>query len=167
MNTFAPLFQKILDSSIWSEPYHVRILWTAMLALKDSDHVVRYSPYQLHRRANITQKEVMDALKILSSPDTIRSDPQPYQGRRIEKVEDGWLVINGDKYEQEMRDVSRKFYKARKEREYRNKRKGSLLPGESQAVNAARNGASPEEQGEIARRHLPERFQEPSTPYQP
>lgn len=142
MNTFAPLFRSILESSIWSEPYHVRILWTAMLALKDSDHVVRYNPYQLHRHANISQKEVADALKILESPDKAREDYQPHQGRRIQKVEDGWLVLNGAVYEEEMRKISRRFYKARKEREYRNKKKDKPLPGEERYVKALENGAS-------------------------
>lgn len=119
MNTFTPVFQKILESSIWDEAYHIRILWTAMLALKDSDHIVRFNAYQLHKRANITQEEVADAIKKLSSPDTRRIDPQLYEGRRIQKVDDGWLILNGEKYEQEMRDVSRKFYKARWERNKR------------------------------------------------
>ncbi len=90
-----------------------------MLALKDSDHVVRCSMYQLHRRANISQEEVKDAIGVLSSPDTKRLDPQPHGGRRIEKTDDGWLILNGALYEQEMRDVSRKFYKARWERNKR------------------------------------------------
>ena len=118
MNTFAPLFSGLVESSIWEEPYHVRILFVSMLAIKDMDHVVRRNEYQLMKRANISAEEVKEALKILESPDT-RRPGQLHDGRRIQKVEDGWIVLNGQFYEEQMRTISRRFYKARKQREYR------------------------------------------------
>lgn len=69
-----------------------------MLALKDSDHIVRLTAYQLSERAKKTELEVLEALKILSSPDTIRREKQDFDGRRIKAVEQGWLVLNGEKY---------------------------------------------------------------------
>jgi len=121
-NSFAPIFTKILDSSLWEEPYTVRLLFVAMLALKDADHVVRYNDYQLHRRANLKLAEVGEALKILASPDQRRGQ-QEHEGRRIRKVADGWLVLNGQEYEEQMRAISRRVYQARKQREYREGKK--------------------------------------------
>jgi hypothetical protein len=118
-NSFAPIFTSMLDSSIWQEPYTVRLLWTAMLALKDSDHIVRLNAFQLSRRANLTEQEVIDGLKILESPDTKRLEPQPFDGRRIERVPDGWLILNGQRFEDMMRTISRRAYNARKQRQYR------------------------------------------------
>lgn len=144
-NSFAPIFTSMLDSSIWGEPYHVRILWTAMLALQDSDHVVRFNAYQLSRRANITEKEALDGLKVLSSPDQRRQEKQPFDGRRIEKRDDGWFILNGQRFEEQMRLVSRRAYNARKQREYRNNKRAfqdNALPGERAAVMAENNGAT-------------------------
>ena len=143
MNTFAPLFSGIVESSVWREPYHVRVLWVTMLAIKDFDHIVRKNPFQLADRAKITEGECDEALKILAGPDTRRKG-QPFDGRRIEAVEDGWLILNGQHYEDQMRKISRRFYKARKQREYRRKEaeaKGcGPLPGETNAVRQQADG---------------------------
>lgn len=157
-NSFAPIFTSMLDSSVWMEPYPVRVLWTAMLALKEADHVVRYTAFQLAKRANMTEREVLDCLKILSEPDTRRIEPQPFDGRRIEKVEGGWLVLNGQKYEDEMRLLSRRAYNARKQREYRQVKKNSAtqpLNGEAEFNAAVERGATQEELDSIVSRHLP------------
>lgn len=149
-NSFAPIFTSMLDSSVWMEPYTVRVLWTALLALKESDHIVRFTAFQLARRANMTEQEVIDALKILESPDTRRLEPQPFDGRRIEKVDGGWMILNGQKYEDQMRLISRRAYNARKQREYRRAKNQSSGPitGETAAVRMESTGAS---QGEIDR----------------
>ena len=102
MNTWAPLFNKIVDSSIWDEQLHVRVMFVTLLALKDADHVVwGYDEYRLKKRANMSLEQVQDSLKVLSSPDRLRPN-QPHEGRRIEKVhsedgmQSGWLVLNGE-----------------------------------------------------------------------
>lgn len=116
---------QIVDSSLWDEPYHIRILFTTMLAKKDSDHVVRATAYNLHRWANITQEETSEGLKVLSSPDRRRLDPQEHEGRRIQQVADGWLVLNGAKYEEMMRKISEQARKARWARENRAREKAA------------------------------------------
>jgi hypothetical protein len=110
---------RIVDSSLWQEEYYVRILFTTMLAKKDSDHVVRATAFNLHRWANITQEEVVEGLRILSSPDKRRLDPQENEGKRIAMVEDGWLVINGAKYEEMMSKIAEQARKAKWARENR------------------------------------------------
>lgn len=87
-----------MDSSIWDEPDNVFRTFIAMMALKDADHIVRLTPYQLSRRIRRSEKEVMEALIILSNPDTRREEKQEFEGRRIEAVDEGWLVLNGPKY---------------------------------------------------------------------
>lgn len=97
------MFSKIVTSSIWSEPDHVRIVFVTMLALKKHDHRVYATAYQLSLYARKTEHEVLDALRVLSSPDTKRIEPQEFEGRRIEKQEDGsWLVLNGRLYQELM-----------------------------------------------------------------
>ena len=139
MNHWTPLFSKIVDSSIWTEPDHVCKVFITMLALKDSDQVVRYNAFGLAQRSHKTESEVLDALKILSSPDKKRIEPQPFEGRRIEKVQDGWKILNGIAYEEMMRKLNRREYQRVKQSEYRQKQHAPLA-GEVLAVKALEQG---------------------------
>lgn len=130
---FTPLFERILDSSINEEPTYVRWLFLALLVLQDGDHVVRgYNAYKLHRRANLTIEEVEKGIKILKSPDKRYGD-QPHEGRRILEVEDGWKLVNGALYQEEMRKIYRRNYKARKQRQYRGEPKKLTMEKKSRA----------------------------------
>jgi hypothetical protein len=98
VNTWAPIFSRIVDSSLWLEPDYVVKVFLTMMAKKDSDMVVRGSAFNISQWAKKSEQETLDALKILSSPDTKRIEKQLYEGRRIERVEDGWLILNGKLY---------------------------------------------------------------------
>jgi hypothetical protein len=144
MNTWTPVFSKIVDSSIWVEPDFVCKVFITMLALKDADQVVRFNAFGLARRCwpndiDGGEKRVLEALKVLSSPDKRRLEKQPHDGRRIEKVEYGWRILNGQVYEDMMRKINRKAYKAAKQAEYRLK-KSTPLAGEALAVAAEARG---------------------------
>lgn len=60
---------------------------------------------------------------------------QPNDGRRIERVdstpdrEGGWLILNGEKYQEAMRALNRRMYQAAKQREYRARNKNKLFVG--------------------------------------
>ncbi len=145
MLNWAPLWSGIVDSSLWDEPDHVRIVFVTMLALKDSGHVYSGSAYKLAQRAKKTEVEVLDALRILSSPDTRRLEKQEFDGRRIQAVEDGWLILNGEKYQEEMqaeikRARDRKSQQAARERRKLMGLKSGGGATENAAVEAERNG---------------------------
>lgn len=108
VTTFSPLFGTIVLSSLWTEPDHVVKVFITMLACKDGDHVVRMSAYNIAQAAHKTEAEVLDALKILSEPDRKRIEPQEHEGRRIQKVDGGWLILNGQKYQEIMQAVFRR-----------------------------------------------------------
>ncbi len=150
MNTWTPLFSKIVDSSIWAEPDFVVKVFLTMLALKDADQVVRYNAFAIARKCWPSdgggEAKVLDALKVLSSRDKRRIEKQPFDGRRIERVEDGWLLLNGQFYEDMMRGLNRRAYKAAKQREYREREKAKTRiraendGRESRYVKADANG---------------------------
>lgn len=98
MNSWAPIFSKIVDSSLWREDDLVVKVFLTMLAKKDADDVVRGSAFMIGEWAKKTEEEALQALKVLSSPDTKRIEPQPFEGRRIGKVDDGWLILNARYY---------------------------------------------------------------------
>jgi plasmid stabilization system protein ParE len=130
------LWSSIVDSSLWTEPDHVLKIFLTMLALKDADHVYRGTAFNLARRANKTEAEVLDALKVLASPDKTRVEAQPFEGRRIQMCEDGWKILNGEKYRQQVQDEMRKARWRRAQQKRRDKAKGHShgMPGERSAL---------------------------------
>lgn len=143
MTTYTPLFSKIVDSSLWMEPPHVVKLFLTMLALKDADHVVRFNAYGLCRRSNLSETEVAEGLEILANPDRRRMEPQANDGRRIERVAEGYRILSGEFYQTLMRKVNRDAYKARKQREYRarersllDSRRGDVDPGKENCMES-------------------------------
>jgi hypothetical protein len=160
MDFYTPLFSKIVDSSIWDESDCVVKVYLTMLAKKDRDQVVRGNAYNIAAWSRKTEAEVIEALKVLGSPDTRRLEPQPHEGRRIERVEDGWLILNGRHYQDQMQVVNRRAYKAGKEKERRDRRKVSGKSvsdyGEAAHVRLEENGASQAQLDAHAEEHLPE-----------
>jgi hypothetical protein len=123
MNTWAPLWSGIVDSSIWLEDDVTVKVFLTMMAKKDSDHVVRANAFMIGQWAKKTEAEVLAALKVLSSPDTKRLEPQPFEGRRIQKVEDGWLILNGEFYRQMVAKEMEKARWRRASTSYRERKK--------------------------------------------
>lgn len=92
------LFSKIVDSSIWLEPTPTRIVWLMFIAVMNEDGFVQFaSVANVAHRARITDEEAEQAIKILESPDPNSADDEN-DGRRIEKVPGGWMILNAGKY---------------------------------------------------------------------
>lgn len=92
------LFTKILDSTIWLAPDTQRLVWITLIAAMDEDSIARFAaPENLAIRARVSVKACKAALKAFESPDP-HGLHQENEGRRIERIPDGWLVLNGQKY---------------------------------------------------------------------
>lgn len=92
------LFTKILDSSIWLESTPTRLIWITFLATMDQDGFCQYaSVANLAHRARVDLEDTRKAVEILEGPDKDSSD-DTNEGRRIERVLGGWLVLNAQKY---------------------------------------------------------------------
>lgn len=92
------IFTKILDSSIWLESDTTRIVWFTFLASMDEDGVALFASIpNLAHRARVSLQAAEEAIKILESPDKHSSDPDN-EGRRIERIPGGWVVLNAEKY---------------------------------------------------------------------
>ncbi len=108
MNTWSPIWSPIVDSSLWEENGNVVKVFMTMLATKDSDHICRLDAYRIAKKCSLDELAVLDILKLLASPDQRRKTPQEFEGRRIRAVEDGWFVLNGEKYRKMVQDEMRK-----------------------------------------------------------
>lgn len=93
---YTKLHSTILDSSVWLEPAHVRLVWITMLAMADQHGVVHASVGGLAHRARVTKEEAADAIARFLGPDPDSRDRTT--GERIEEVPGGWLVLNHANY---------------------------------------------------------------------
>lgn len=125
MKSWTPLWSTIVTSTLWSESKDVRILFVTLLALKDADGVVMGTTVGLARLANLQYEECAKALKVLEGPDKRSDTLQEFDGRRIEKVEGGWRILNHAKYREMIQTIKRREYQRQKQAEYREKRKRS------------------------------------------
>lgn len=92
------IFTKILDSSIWLEPASTRLVWLTLIAAMDEDGFCQFASVgNLAHRARVLEDEAQTAVASLEGPDPNSSDPEN-EGRRIERVPGGWMVLNAPKY---------------------------------------------------------------------
>jgi hypothetical protein len=120
------LFSSILTSSIWSEDDKTRILWVTILACTDKDGFCQAAVPGLAAMARLTVEDTAVALAKLEGPDPY-SRTQDHEGRRIEKVDGGWVVLNHGKYRDRDRIERRREYRAEYMREKRRKDAGSVV----------------------------------------
>lgn len=122
MKTWTPLWNTLVDSTVWDLPLHAFKIFMGMLSIKDHNHVVSLDGWKLARRLHMDVEVVLDALKILSAPDPSHPE-QEFEGRRIKPVEDGWLVLNGSKYQEMMRLEMKRARNRRGQAAYRERKK--------------------------------------------
>jgi|HubBroStandDraft_6_1064221.scaffolds.fasta_scaffold148059_2 hypothetical protein len=133
MSGYTKLFSSILDSTVWSLSKEARLLWITMLVKKNRAQVVEAAIPGLANAARLTVPETESALKELLAPDSY-SRTKEHDGRRIEEVPGGWLVLNGAKYRDMMSKEERKEYQRlwaqeKRDREKANPKKKFKKPG--------------------------------------
>ena len=104
---WTPIYDQLLESSIWGEPFKVRVMWITILLLAarpGRKGVVDVPLDTLAATAKMSVKDAREAITILSSPDP-ESRSVESEGRRIELLDShrtwGWRIINWDKYEKD------------------------------------------------------------------
>lgn len=137
---YTKLFSSIVASTIWREDDKTRLVWITMLALKNERHEVEASLPGLADLARVSLVECEKAVKKLESADKY-SRNQGHQGRRIEKCEGGWRILNGEYYRQHLSQEDRREYQREYQKAYRKtKKKGILEAGKAGAQAAIKAG---------------------------
>ena len=157
MAGYTKLFGSILDSTIWRESDKIRILWITMLAMAGRDGVVESSTPGLADRSRLSREDVDAGLEALMSPDA-DSRTREHEGRRIEAVDGGWLILNHGKYRAKLSLEERREYQRLWQRESRAKKKASKTKGQvaadyrrgEAAFVAASNGGATDAQAMAA-----------------
>jgi hypothetical protein len=142
------LFTKILDSSIWLQPTPTRIVWLTFIAAMDEHGFAQFASIaNVARRAIVSVEEAEAAITHLEGPDPDSSD-QDNEGRRLERVPGGWVVINAGKHRDMVTRAIIQEQTRLRVRRYRDKKKRTcneeVTPSvsESEAVSEAVSEAS-------------------------
>src|SRR3990167_6716016 len=123
---FTKLFSTIVDSTVWREEMHVKVVWITMLAKANRNGDVLASVPGLADAARVSLDQCVEALARLSAPDTW-SRTKEYEGRRIVEVDGGWRLLNYPKY-RELRDADERRMQTREAvRRYRAKEKANPI----------------------------------------
>lgn len=93
MGGFTKLFSDIVDSSIWDEDPETCKVWVTLLALSDADGFVRGSVGWLASKAKVSLESCEKAVAKFIAPDPASRTPDN-EGRRIEMMVDGFLILN-------------------------------------------------------------------------
>jgi hypothetical protein len=125
---FAKLFSSITESSLWSEPKEVRLLFVTMLAKADQNGFVEASIPGLARVANLTIEETQAGLECLSSPDVYSKNPDN-EGRRVLAVPGGFMLLNYEEYRARRSPEERREYMREYMKDYRKRGKADVNSG--------------------------------------
>lgn len=90
---FTKLWNDIILSSIWREDDKTRIVWITLLAISDSEGFASCSIPGLAAAANVRVEDCRKAIEKLASPDPY-SRCKDFDGRRIDSVDGGFLILN-------------------------------------------------------------------------
>ncbi len=151
MAGYTKLFSTILASTIWKAPDKTRIVWITLLAMADQRGIAEGSIPGLAGFANVTIEECETALAELMAPDKY-SRTKDWDGRRIEEVDGGWLLLNHGKYRAKMNSDERREYLRKKQAEHRGRVYGAIETPPTRAskpvtgkIKASANGSKPVE----------------------
>jgi hypothetical protein len=97
MANYTKLFNSIITSTIWTEDDKTRIVWITMLAIADQHGEVQASIPGLARVSGVSLEAAENAINKFLAPDPYSRTPDD-EGRRIEKIEGGWALLNHGKY---------------------------------------------------------------------
>jgi hypothetical protein len=97
MTAFTKLDAGIVKSTLWVQPHDVLRAWIALLSQSDAGGFVRIAAPALAHLCMIPLDRTREILRILESPDP-DSRTTSDEGRRIRKVEGGWVLINYASY---------------------------------------------------------------------
>jgi len=133
---FTKMFSSLITSSIWSEDDKTRIMWITILAVTDADGFCNAALPGLSAVARMSLSDAEKCIKKLESPDE-HSRSMEMEGRRIERVDGGWFVINYAKYRDKARIETRREYLRNKQRERRENHKSLSNSDDCQQVSTS------------------------------
>jgi len=122
---YTKLFNSLITSTVWREDDPTRIVWITMLALADKNGEVQASVPGLAHLAGATIESTRIAICKFMAPDP-DSRTKDDEGRRIEEIDGGWLLLNHAKYRALASKDETITANAIRQQRFRNKRKRNV-----------------------------------------
>ncbi len=116
---FVKLDCGIIHSSLWAEDSDTKICWITLLLLADATGFVRAAASAIAREAGIPAEVARRALDLFQGPDDESRTPDN-QGKRVEKVDGGYRVLNYEKYRE------RDYTNAERQKRWRKSQKSNV-----------------------------------------
>lgn len=116
--SFAKLDSGIVNSTIWVQPADVLKVWVWFLSQCDANGVVRTAAPPLAHACMVPLDRMREILALLESPDP-DSRTSTDEGRRIEKIEGGWRIVNYGAYREKRDEEATRERKREWDREHR------------------------------------------------
>lgn len=127
---YTKLFSQLVTSTIWNEPNDCRVLWITMLALREKDNICHATVPALAKLSDLSLEDTEKYLSKFQQPDKY-SRSQEHEGRRIEVVDGGFLILNGAKYRDMLNAEDRRLQFRQASKKYRAKKSKDPLGRES------------------------------------
>lgn len=106
---YTKLFNEILASTIWDEEMYVKVVWITVLAMKNERNQVMASVPGVAHMARVSIEQAQKAIDKFLAPDQY-SRSKENDGRRLEIIDGGWHILNGEKYKRKMSEDERREY---------------------------------------------------------
>jgi hypothetical protein len=139
MANYTKLFNSIITSTIWTEDDKTRIVWITMLAIADQHGEVQASIPGLARVSGVSLEAAETAINKFLAPDPYSRTPDD-EGRRIEKIEGGWALLNHGKYRLMASAEDSKKANADRQKRHREKHTRNATVTKSNATVTHSNG---------------------------
>jgi hypothetical protein len=94
---FVKIFQNLLQSSLWASDPETCKIWITILCLTDQDGIVHATAPGIANEARVSLKKTREVLQLFEQPDPDSRSPEN-EGRRIERTDGGYIVLNYLKY---------------------------------------------------------------------
>lgn len=135
---YVKILSSILRSSIWKEPDDVRLVWITMLAMADRDgYVASTADGIAHETRTVSEERVEWCLAKFMAPDQ-KSRSEEFEGRRVQKVDRGWLILNYKKFrdmhgEESKKAAKRKWWEENRKKNSQPETDRTSLAGSSES----------------------------------
>ena len=138
--SYTKLFSSIVTSTIWTEDANTCKAWVTMLAIANKHGEVQASIPGLAQIAGLPLAVTESAIEKFLSPDKY-SRTSDDEGRRIEPIDGGWLLLNHAKYRAMASKDEEKTAAAKRQAAFRDRQKRNEKVTESNDLVTVHNGS--------------------------
>jgi len=137
--SYTKLFSSIVTSTIWTEDADTCKIWVTMLAIANKHGEVQASIPGLAQISGMSLEATEIAIEKFLSPDKY-SRTSDDEGRRIEKIDGGWLLLNHAKYRAMASKDEEKTATAKRQAAFRDRQKRNEKVTDSNGLVTPCNG---------------------------